>query len=178
MTAGLCDDRDASAKWFALRVRSNYEQITALGLAGKGYETFVPTYPAFVGRRRQTAEKVLFPGYIFSRFPAARRLPVLMSPGLLHIVGIGKTPHPVEDYEIDSVRKLVKAKLEFDPNEAFAAGQLVEIVQGPLQGAYGVVLGLNDRRRLCLSITLLRRTVSVEIAPEWLATVKQPETVS
>jgi len=38
----------------------------------------------------------LFPGYLFCRMNPHNRLPVLTTPGVIQIVGVGKTPIPVE----------------------------------------------------------------------------------
>jgi transcriptional antiterminator NusG len=159
----------ASPQWFAVRVKSNREHVTALGLAGKGYDVFLPQYrrgPA--GNGKSQAEVPLFPGYLFSRFDIQRRLPVLMLPGVVHIVGFGKTPVPVDEEELESLRVLVEAGLPLNPDEAYTVGQPVRIDRGPLAGASGIITGLQTRR-LVISITLLQRSVSVVLDREWIS---------
>jgi len=116
------------------------------------------------GKSRQA---VLFPGYLFSRFDVANRLPILMLPGVVHIVGMGKTPIPVDGSELESLKVVVQAGLLLNPDEPYTVGEKVCIEQGPLAGACGVVLG-HRRERLVVSISLLQRSVSVVLNSEWI----------
>jgi transcription antitermination factor NusG len=150
--------------WFAIRVKSNRERVTAQGLRGRGYEVFLPEYQLH-GRGREAA---LFPGYLFSRFDVTNRLPILTLPGVVHIVGMGRTPIPVDAAELESLRLVVQAGLVLDPNEPYTVGEKVCIEQGPLAGAFGVVVG-HRRERLVVSISLLQRSVSVILNSEWIA---------
>ena len=90
------------AQWFALRVKSRSEKTVAMMAQNKGFEEFVPLYQS---RRRwsdrmKSLELPLFPGYVFCRLNVERRMPLLTIPGVLHFVGIGRTPMPIEDAEI------------------------------------------------------------------------------
>ena len=99
----------APLSWFAVRVRSNFERETDRILNAKGYEAFYPFYKV----RREWSDRLrevdlpLFPGYVFCRFDPQRRLPVLTSPGVVSILGIGKSPVPVEDLEIQSIQRMI-----------------------------------------------------------------------
>src|ERR1700735_4741239 len=95
--------------WFALRLRSNYERIAAAHLLDRGYEGFAPSYKSerrWSDRTKQIDE-FLFPGYIFCRFDPNDRLPILTVPGVVDVVGFGKTPEPIPQAEIARVRKMV-----------------------------------------------------------------------
>lgn len=154
-------------EWFAIRVKSNRERVTALGLQGKGYEVFLPEYQRETGTGKGRENVVLFPGYLFSRFDAGRRLPILTLPGVLHIVGVGKTPSPVDASEVESLKLVIGAGLSLNTNEPYTVGEKVLIEEGPLSGAWGVVVG-HKSERLIVSISLLQRSVSVVIDPEWI----------
>jgi transcriptional antiterminator NusG len=156
-------------EWFAIRVKSNRERVSAMGLTGKGYEVFLPELQDRSDSRSVPALRPLFPGYLFCRFNVEWRLPILTLPSIVHIVGVGKKPIPIEAEEIESLRILIQSRLEIDPNECFTPGQRVKVVRGPLIGASGVVTGFDDRHKLCLSITLLQRSLSVALSPEWLS---------
>jgi len=81
--------------WFGIRTLSNHERVAFMVLRGKGYEPYLPLY----SRQRRRAEVVdksehaLFPGYVFCRFDAKKRLPILMTTGVISVVGFGKEPH-------------------------------------------------------------------------------------
>ena len=97
-------------EWFALRVKSNRENVTSLALVGKGYEVFLPHYRGDNGKGHPV-QPPLFPGYLFCRFDVLHRLPILTIPGILHIVGIGNTPSAVDERELESLRTVVEAGL-------------------------------------------------------------------
>jgi len=155
-------------EWFAIRVKSNREKVTQQHLAGKGYEVFLPSYRPKDDGRRPSGEFPLFPGYLFCRFDVNNRLPILIVPGVVHVVGFGKRPVPVDESELQSVRILVQAGLPLRPDEPYTIGQAIRIQKGPLAGAEGVIIGLGEQR-LVVSISLLQRSVSVELDREWLA---------
>jgi transcription antitermination factor NusG len=145
--------------WFALRVKSNFEQTASTCLRGKGYEELLPTY-----RSRRQAELPLFPGYVFARFdPNSRLLPILTTPGVLHIVGIGKTPEPIAESEMLNIQRIVESGVGAEPWPFTRIGQRIRIERGSLEGVEGILLEVKNRNRLVVSITLLQRSLAVEI---------------
>src|SRR5271170_3491359 len=106
-----------SHPWFALRVRSNYERIAGTHLRERGYEEFAPSYKVerrWSDRTKQI-DRFLFPGYIFCRFDPNERLPILTAPGVVDVVGFGKTPEPIPHTEIQRVRTMVDSGLLITP---------------------------------------------------------------
>jgi transcription antitermination factor NusG len=155
--------------WFGLRVRSRSEQLAATALEGKGYNPFLPVYK--VARkwsdRVKEVEVPLFPGYVFCRFDPQRRLPILTTAGVVSVVGIGKVPAPIEDQEIAAIAAVIESGLPAQPWPFTRVGDEVSITDGPLRGMQGIVTQCGKDRRLILSITMLQRSVSVEIDPMW-----------
>jgi transcription antitermination factor NusG len=157
--------------WLAVQTRSRYENFAASHLTGVGYQVFLPAYQ----RRRQWSDRVkqielpLFPGYLFCRFDPQNRLPVLSTPGVIQIVGIGKRPEPVAESEINAIQALVRSGLPSRPWTFSQVGQPVRIEHGPLAGAEGILTGLRGRHRLVLSVTLLQRAVAVEVDDAWVS---------
>ena len=151
--------------WFALQVRSQRENHVASHLAGKGYEFFLPLYTS----RKRWSDRIkkielpLFPGYLFCRFNPYDRLPILKTPWLLQIVGFNHIPTPVDDEEISAVRKLVASGATAEPWPFMAVGERVRIESGPLRGAVGLLTQLKGNHKLVVSISLLQRSVAVEI---------------
>jgi transcription antitermination factor NusG len=156
--------------WYGLRVKSKHEQVASAVLRGKGYEPFLPSYRV---RRRWTdrvkeTELPLFPGYLFCRMDAADRLPVLMSSGVVGIVGTGKVPEPIEEREIAAIRAVLDSGLPAMPWPFVHPGDSVQVEWGPLRGARGVIEKVDNRQRLVVSVTLLQRSISVELDPAWV----------
>ena len=159
--------------WFALQVRVRHEGEVTVHLQGKGYEWFLPTYK----ERRRWSDRVkqvdapLFPGYVFCRFNPNDRFPILKTPGVTQIVGYSRVPVPVDEKEIEAIRTLVDSGLPNFPCAYLEVGSRVRIEAGALRGLEGILTDLKGKRRLVLSITLLQRSVAVEIDSEAVSVV-------
>ena len=159
--------------WYGVRTRSNYEKTSAGILEYKGYTTFLPTYKS----RRTWSDRLiekdlpLFPGYIFARFEAKKRLPILTTPGVVSVVGFRNEPVPVEEHEIAAVQVLVNSKIAADPCPFIREGQRIRVKRGSLEGLEGILLAKKNEYRVVVSISLLQRSVSVEIDPECVCEV-------
>jgi transcription antitermination factor NusG len=152
-------------RWFALQVRSRWEISTAMLLSGKGYRTLLPTYKAKKrcsgGLREVNAP--LFPGYVFCHFNAQKRLPVLITPGVIAVVGCGRIPLPVDHSEIAAIQTIVSSGSCAEPWPYLELGQRVRIESDALEGLEGILVNFKGNHRIVISVTLLRRSVSLEI---------------
>jgi transcriptional antiterminator RfaH len=159
--------------WFAVRVKSNYEKPVSAVLRGKGFEEFVPMYRA----KRQWSDRIkvidlpLFPGYLFCRIDLNKRLPLLTTPGFLYLVGKGRIPEPVDEQEVIAIQSVVRSGLPALPWPSVVVGQRVRLERGPLRGVEGVVAKIADQHRIYVNATLLQRSVSVQVDPDWISSV-------
>lgn len=162
-----------SDSWYAVRVKSNRERIAAESLLGKGYSVCFPLYRDRNRRANgiKAVELPLFPGYVFCRFDVSKRLPILMAPGVVHIVSCGRIPQPVDEREMASVISIVESGLPLSPHPFLAVGQPVELDRGPLAGAVGVILEYADEERFVISVTLLQRSIAVKVDGNWISPV-------
>jgi transcription antitermination factor NusG len=163
----------ASRPWYAIRVRSHCEATAASILRIRGYEEFLPVCRHREPRRLKEIESPLFPGYVFARFEPAEQLRILQSPHVLQIVGIGKTPVSVDDAEITALRAIVASRLAAGPWPLLKAGDRVLIEHGPLSGLEGILVVAKNKYRVVVSVTLLQRSVAVEIDREWVRVIPQ-----
>jgi transcription antitermination factor NusG len=157
-------------KWFAIRTKSNREIPVSKALQSKGYEVLCPRYaarPARIGDAPSRQSRSLFPGYLFCRFDVLVRMPILTIPGVIGVVSNGHIPIPLDDDEVESLKVLVNSKLPIGPHSFLQAGDRVRVSHGPLAGANGYIVR-SDSERLVVSITLLQRSVAVELARDWL----------
>jgi transcription antitermination factor NusG len=161
-------------RWFALRVKSRCEKVTAAILHNKGYQEFLPLYRSrrHWSDRTKQLDLPLFPGYVFCRFDPHDRLPVLTTPGLVHIVGVAGIPAPIDDREIDAVHAIIKSGLAAEPWPFVKVGNIVRIDYGSLEGLEGILIEIKKRHRLVVSVTLLQRSVAVEIDRDWVSLVR------
>jgi len=152
-------------RWFALQVRSKWEGATAGLLRGKGLETLLPTYTSKRkwSDRFKIVESPLFPGYVFCRFDVHNRLPVLITPGVISVVGRGKTPIAVDDTEILSVQAAIRAGVHMEPWPYVQIGERVRVKDDVLGGMEGILTSFKGSHRVIISVSLLRRSVALEI---------------
>ncbi|MBV8552121.1 MAG: UpxY family transcription antiterminator [Acidobacteriaceae bacterium] len=151
--------------WYAIRTRSNQENVAALVLEGKGYEYYLPKYRA---RRRWSdrvviAELPLFPGYVFCRFDVKQRLPILTTPGVVSIVGFGNEPVAIAESEIADIQAVLTSGLAAEPCPFLREGQRVRVKYGSLAGLEGILLKKKTDWRIIISVTMLQRSIAVEI---------------
>jgi transcription antitermination factor NusG len=151
--------------WFAVSVKTRAEKSVARMLETKGFEKFVPTYKETHqwSDRRKHIEMPLFTRYVFCRFDDHFRLPILTTPGVLSVVGTPAGATPIEQCEIDALRRVSNAGVECQPWPFMQAGQRVRLRRGALSGIEGVLLRSKSDCRLVLSVTLLRRSVAIEV---------------
>lgn len=167
---------EASVKlpWFALQVRARYEHGVADHLDGKGYELFLPLYKC---RKRwsdriKEVEAPLFPGYLFCRLNPHDRLPILKTPGVIQIVGSNRTPTAVDEHEIKAIQAMVASGIPNQPWPFLTTGDRVRIESGPLSGLEGILVEFKGNHRLVLSVTLLQRSVAVEIDSAFVVSLR------
>jgi transcription antitermination factor NusG len=146
-------------------------------LRGKGYNQLLPMYRGrhrHAGRFRDV-DLPLFPNYVFCQFVAEKRLPILMTPGVLFVVG-SKGPDVVDESEINALQKLAGSGLPAQPWPFLQAGDRVRLMEGPLRHTEGIIVSEKGRWRLVLSITLLQRSVAVEVDRRWVKPISSAHT--
>jgi transcription antitermination factor NusG len=161
---------NTNQSWYALRVRSWFENTVAAHLHGRDFECFLPLYPC----RRKWSDRIkkidlpLFPGYVFCKFDPLNCLPILSIPGVVYIVGVGRIPVPVKETEIAAIQSAVKWGLPRQPWPFLQTGDKVRIEYGPLAGIEGILVSFRGRDRLALSVTLLQRSVALHLDESWV----------
>jgi transcription antitermination factor NusG len=152
-------------EWYALQVHQQKEKVTAQLLQQKGFDPYLPTY--LVKRhwcdRVKVLDRPLFPGYLFCRLDLSVRVPILTTPGVFSIVGSGKKPVAIPEKEIDAVARIVNSTVSAEPWPYIACGDRVTISTGPLRGVEGILTTIKNQFKVVVSITLLQRSVAVEV---------------
>jgi transcription antitermination factor NusG len=162
--------RNQQLPWFAILTRSGRERNATLLLENTGYQCYLPVSKSIRrwSDRVKESEVPLFPGYFFCRMNPYNRLPVLMTPGVIQIVGVGKTPIAVEEEEIAAIQLAGKSGMPIMPWPYVQVGQVARIQEGPLKGLTGIVVKIKSVTKLVLCVSLLQRSVAVEIDRNWI----------
>jgi len=97
-----------------------------------------------------------------------------MTRGVNFVVGAGRTPVAVDESEIANLRQAVGSGKPILPCAYKKVGETVEIEQGPLRGIRGTIVRIENVDRLVLSVSLLMRSVAVEIDPSSVKPINLP----
>ena len=160
--------RSAAPGWYALRTRGRHEKKVHKDLSDRGIESFLATVARWSRWKDRTKriEEPLFTCYTFARLMAPEHaLVVLKIRGVVQIMGGPHGPEPIDDSEIEGVRRVVDGVLPYDPHPFLSAGMEVEVVRGPLVGMRGVLLRKDRAAKLVISIALIRQAAAVAIHP-------------
>jgi transcription antitermination factor NusG len=156
-------------EWWAVQVRPLSEKSVSIHLRNKGYEDFLPMYPDLRQPHGSlTKEKPLFPGYVFCRACFSPAAKIVTTPGVIRILGPRGRPEPIQEQEIETIRSAVSAGLVIEPWARLEQGDEIVVRYGPLRGSRGVLKRIKGRDRFIVSLSLLNRSVLVEIDSRFL----------
>jgi transcription antitermination factor NusG len=77
-----------------------------------------------------------------------------------------------------AIQAAVRSGLQFEPWAFLNVGQRVRLQDGPLEGLEGILIEVRKEFRVVVSVTLLQRSVSVEIERHWVKPVGSSRTPS
>jgi transcription antitermination factor NusG len=159
-----------SGNWYALQVYTGKEKWVAATLEERGHQILLLLYTVvrWWSDRRKRIDQPVFPGYVFCHFDPHRRSPILAAPGVLRIVSSGRTPMPLEDREIEALARIANAGCCVAPVPYLRIGEWVRISGGALDGTIGQVMMFRKGLRVVVSISILERSVSLEVSHERL----------
>jgi len=91
-------------------------------------------------------------------------------------VGRGKTPVPIDDAEILSLQAAIGSGLHIEPWPYIEIGERVRIKDDGLDGMEGILTSFKGNQRVVISVTLLRRSVALEIDRSRITALTPPRT--
>ncbi len=167
--------------WYALHCKSRHERQVDYRLRAKGIQTYLAEYETVAqwGERRRKVQKNLLPGYVLvhAQMSARTHLEVLQTPSVVKIVG-KPWPQlsPIPEEQMASLRLMLGSRLPVEETLYWNLGDRVEVLAGPLAGLRGYVATNDQRRkRVIVSIDLLRRSVAVEVEAQLLRHIASEE---
>ena len=134
-------------------------------LEAKGYQSYVPSHTSErqYSDRIKRAEVALFPGYVFCRFSPAAILPIVSTPAVQKVVGIGPRPEAISDEEMERLVLSVRHGQGVAPCAYIQTGRKVRVRSGALAGIEGFLVEVRNKQRLVITADILQRAVSLEI---------------
>jgi transcription termination/antitermination protein NusG len=161
--------RPVGLHWHALWTRSHCERLVHDQLVAKGFEVFLPEIEVWSSRAgiRRLISAPMFPGYLFlhQALDKARYLEVIKARGLVRVLGERwDRLDVVPDTQIQSLQRVVSARVPVLTHPFLAEGQRVRITRGPLTDVEGILVERKPSKGfLVISVNLLKRSVAVEV---------------
>lgn len=156
-----------TAEWFAVRTRPRHEKAVLKQLELSNVETFLPlcTEVRTWTDRRKEIDFPLFPGYVFIQIPniSSARLLIFQARGAIGFVGPSNRATPIPEQQIEAIRSLVKAQVDFRPHPYLNVGQRIRIRSGALQGLEGVLVRVASDQSLIVSVDLIHKSVAIRL---------------
>jgi transcription antitermination factor NusG len=159
--------------WFALQTMPRSEKKIDYLLRQKGYECFAPIYR----QKRKWSDRTveidlpLFPMYVFCYFSPSTLGKIIATQGVTRIVGFGGKPAEIAVEEIEALRLLVSSNFLREPWRYLPDGTPVVVETGPLAGVQGIICPGEKGRRLVISVTLLQRSVAIQLDEDTVVSV-------
>jgi len=108
-------------------------------------------------------ELPLFPGYVFVRLALCNRLRVVQIPSVVRLVGFGGLPTALPDTEMEILRSGLCQRLRAEPHPFLTVGRRVRITGGPFAGLEGVLRRKRNSLRAVVSLSLIQRSVALDV---------------
>lgn len=158
-------DNKSVKYWFVLYTHSKCEFKVADSLSQMQIEYFLPTRKVLRkwSDRKKEMETPLFPGYIFIfAFESERQKSIELKQVSKCLSDFGK-PAIVPEWQIKTLKKMLTEEKEFEIVDGLIKGKEVEINSGVFSGYKGIVVDIENRNQLAISIEMLNRTVILHL---------------
>lgn len=168
----IADDRS----WFVIHTYSGYEnkvktnlehRVASMDVRDKIFQVVVPVENEVEVRdgQRRTVQRKIFPGYVLVQMIMNDDswYVVRNTPGVTGFVGSGNKPTPLQEVEVKSILKQMKAEAP-RVKISFARGQSVRIIDGPFADFVGVVDDLShEKGKVRVLVSFFGRETPVEL---------------
>lgn len=152
--------------WYAIRVKSRSEKKVYSDLIEQKIEAYLPMQKKLRqwSDRKKWVEMPLISGYVFVYICRKEYESVLRTYNVVCYVYFEGKAAVIRDEDINLLKRMlgqVEVELEITV-EQLKAGQMVEIISGPLCGIIGELIDFKGKNKVALRIPPLGYTVLVE----------------
>lgn len=153
----------AEFPWFVSHTKSRTEKTLARCLDALRIPFYLPLGERRIRRSGRTFVSFLpfFPGYVFLRGGAGSRVTALRSGVVVRFLDV--RDQDLLDRELRQIRALQESGAPLVVHPYLGAGDAVRIREGPFRGYFGVVVREKGATRLVVSVSMLRRSIAVEL---------------
>jgi transcription antitermination factor NusG len=165
-------------QWIAVRSKPRAEKVAFEQLVKKSIEAYLP----LVKERRKWSDRKkwvelpLFSSYLFAKIELKESIYVLQTHGVSTIVRFNGNIAVIKNGVVDAIRLAairlaLEGGYELEPTEYFTVGDDVEVIEGPMKGAQGIVSRLKGEDRLIIKIDALQQAIAIHIDTKFLQSV-------
>ena len=162
-------------KWLVFYTKSRHEMKVAGYLEGKGYEVFLPVQKVLRqwSDRKKRVITPLFRSYIFVHDSETRIQDILQVPGIAWNVRYDGKPAVVREEEIKTIKRFLATGrlIETSTDPLFQVGDEAEVVDGPLKGVRGKIVGSPTGEKFSVTLEVLRNSMVIRLDARMLARV-------
>jgi transcription antitermination factor NusG len=162
----------SSLRWYVIRTLPRLEASAERNLLQQGFHTF---FPRLITTRRHarkfyTKTEMLFPRYAFVMLDLQkdRWRSINGTIGVEALLTAKDAPIPVPIDVMDDLLAAADSSGIVDLSRSFVAGDTVELISGPLIGAMGTLVRLNDNGRAELLLKMINGSVRLRVALDTL----------
>lgn len=162
--------------WYALRVKSRYEELVKKALLAKSVDSLYLTYQQESRRkdRKKILTKAFFPGYMFikAELTAELHLEILKCIGVSTILHDSNGPVAIPDEEIENILYLKDYEGQVvHIDSGISKGKRVRVIDGPLFGLVGIV-DESRKGQIRISVENIPGAVGISIPEDLLELVE------
>ena len=166
---------DPGTTWFLAQLKPNCAQIADKNLTRQGFQTFLPLEEETRQRNGKfvTANKPLFPGYIFVALNVAQGLwrSVNSTYGITRLVSFGKDPAPVPLDLVSQIMLRCDADGKVLPPKMLKPGDQVALNTGPFANFVAEVEKIAPDRRVWVLMDIMGGQTRVAVGADQLRAV-------
>jgi transcription termination/antitermination protein NusG len=155
--------------WFVFYTKSRQEKKVNELLAKRGFKTFLPLHKVLRQwtDRKKKVEVPLFNSYIFVFDFEHKISEILQVPGIAWNIKLAGKPAILRDNELQVIQRFIATGFTLESTAVdrnlLKSGERAKIMDGPLKGVEGVVLGAADSQSFNVVLEGIDQLIRVQI---------------
>lgn len=163
--------------WFVFYTKSRHEKKVRDLLLKSGFEVFLPMHKVMRqwSDRKKKVEVPLFNSYIFVKVEEHNIVNVLRIPGVAWNIRISGKPAILRPEELELIQRFISSGFFLETSalerDEFKEGDRAKVIDGPLAGVIGYVVGGTEGDKLNVLIEGINQVIRVTMPVELLRKV-------
>ena len=159
------DQSAAGRVWYVLHVKPRTEKTVNGHLAIMRVFHYLPLVRKETKAQRRKIVRFLpvFPGYVFTRLSPDERMTILRTQHIVRTIEVANPRRMI--HQLRQVEHACRLPADLRLVAAFAEGEYVKVVSGPLRGLEGQVRRVGKAASIVLTVDILGRAIEATVSP-------------